>query len=199
MLSLKQTIVERCRAECAQQIQSVVLAHKEYQELIGQYAKRALFPGDAERLLAHLREQPLSDNSPAGIEAHAETLGRLQAICSNPTLQTDALRAANSAFEKLKAPVLALEESAAASLGKQLAEIVEAERTFQAGYGLPYFETPVSRAVAALLAGIRNHSFAADREKITGNPVLNPMSRFDLGGLQMLFSDEAAETTSPSP
>jgi hypothetical protein len=192
-MSLKETIIERCKADCAEQIQSCLLAVGQYRELLAQYTKRALLPGEAERLLVHLREQPLSDNSPAALESHAEIIARVQAIVDSPTIQFNAKRCADAAFLKLAAPLLKLEEAAAASLEKQLAELVEAECNFAAGYGLPHFNTPITEAVKSLLAGIRNHSFAAGTEKVTGNPILNPVSRLALGGLQVLFADESSK------
>jgi hypothetical protein len=44
-----------------------------------------------------------------------------------------------------------------------------------------------------LLASIRKHSFAVGTGKVTGNPILEPVSRLDLGGLKVLFSDETGE------
>jgi hypothetical protein len=143
-MSLKQTIINRCKADCSEKIQSCLLAVGQYQELLDQYTKRALLPGDAERLLVHLREQPLNDTSPSALEARAEGIARVQAIADSPTIQFNAKRCVDAAFTKLEAPLLELEAAAAKSLEKQLAELVEAERTFAAGYGLPHFNTPIT-------------------------------------------------------
>jgi hypothetical protein len=183
----KNTIIERCKAECAEEIQACLQAIEQYQELLADYTKRSLLPGDAKRLLGHLSEQQLSDNSPASLESHAEAIARVQAIVDSPTIQFNAKRCVEAAFANLRAPVLKVEEAAVASIQKQLAELIEAERAFAAGYGLPHFKTPVTDVAASLLASMRNHSFSADREKVTGNTMLTPLSRLDLGGLQMLI------------
>jgi hypothetical protein len=193
MSPLQKTIVERLKAECAEEIQSLSRAVGNYQELVAEYGRRALLPGNAQRLVAHLREHMPSDNSPAALEAHAAIIAKAQAIVDSPTLQFNAKRAVDAAFTQLEGPVLKLEAAATASLNKILAEMFAAETSFAAGYELPHFDTPITESVKSLLAEVRRHSFADTRKTITGSPIIFPVSRLDLGGLQMLFVGGAGE------
>jgi hypothetical protein len=89
--------------------------------------------------------------------------------------------------------MVALEDAAAASLDRQITELVAAERAFFAGYGLPPEPTAVSRLAASLKEGIHNYSFANGKAQVTGmgGGAGNYVPRLDISSLRMLFMDEA--------
>jgi hypothetical protein len=192
-INLKESIWARVRSECSAEIHACLLAIKEHRDLIEEYTRRSLLPGQAEALLKKLSDDPLQDPTAERLEAHALILSKLRAVKENTTVQLNAKRAANIKFMEAEPAMVALEAAATASLDRQTAELVEAERVFFAGYGLPPEPTAVSRLAASLKEAIHNHSFTNGKAQVTGmgGGAGNYVPRLDISSLRMLFMDEA--------
>jgi hypothetical protein len=193
--NLTATIWTRVRSESAAEIADCSVALKEHRSLVEEYTRRSLLPGQAEAMLKKLSEESLQDPTAERLEAHALILSKLRAIAENLTVQGNARRAVNAKFMEAEPAILAMEKAVAASLDRQTAELVEAERAFFAGYGLPQEQTAVSRLAVSLKESIHNHSFTNGKSQIMGmgGGASDWVPRFDISSLRMLFADETAD------
>ena len=193
MINLKESIWARVRSDCSAEIHACLLAIKEHQDLISQFTERSLLPGQADAMILKLSGDHLRDPSADRLVAHARILADLKAIAGSATVQHNARRAVNGKFLEAEPAMVALEKAVAESLDRQTAELVEAERVFFAGYGLPQEPTGVSRLAASLKEGIHNHSFTNGKAQVTGmgGGAGNYVPRLDISSLRMLFTDEA--------
>src|ERR1035437_9784124 len=158
-INLKESIWTRVRSECAAEITACYVALMEHGSLVEEYERLGLLPGVAAALLKKLSEEPLNDATPDRLEAHALILSKLRSIADSPSVQFNARRVLNAKFLAAGPAILAMENAVAMSLDRQTAELVEAERTWFAQYGLPQEPTAVSRLAAALKNGIHNYPF----------------------------------------
>jgi len=190
-INLRENIWARVRSECAAEVRACALAIKEHHDLIEEYTRRSLLPGQATALLQKLSDEPLQDCTPERAEAHALILSKLRAIKENVTVQTNAQRAVNVKFMEAEPAILAMEKAVAQSLDRQTAELVEAERAFFAGYGLTHEQTAVSRLAESLKEIAHVSSFAHGKSQITGlgGALGAYIPRLTLGTLEILLSD----------
>ncbi len=158
--NLRETIWARVRSECASEIRAAFDAIREHQDLISELTSRSLLPGQAEAMLKYLSGNPMENPTPDRIEAHAEILAKLKAVASNPSVQFEARRQANSKFLEVEPFLAAMETAAESSIDRQISELVKIETEFFSGYGFPWEETAISRLANSLKGQVRDHAYA---------------------------------------
>jgi hypothetical protein len=188
--NLKEAIWAHVRSECGAEIQACSEAVQKHQELLGEYSRRSMLPGQAEAMVKHLSERALENPNPDMLQAHATVLAGLQAIANNPSVQFEACRAVNKLYLAAEGPVLALVEAATAMLEKQVAALVDAERTFLAGYGFPHEATAISRLAISLKADISAESFNHGKQAILNHPRSDCAPQLTLPSLQALLQGQ---------
>ena len=184
-INLKESIWARVRSECSAEIAACSVAIKKHRELLDEYSRRSMMPGQAGAMVKHLSEKALENPNPEMLQAHANILAGLQAIAQNPSVQFEACRAVNKLYIAVEGPVLALVQAATDSLDKQIAELVEIERVFLAGYGFPHEASAISRLAVSLKASINSASFNHGMETILGHPTSDCAPQLNLGGLEI--------------
>ena len=192
-INLKESIWARVRSECAAEIDACSVAIKKHRELLDEYTRRSMMPGQAGAMVKHLSEKALENPNPEMLQAHANILAGLQAIAQNPSVQFEACRAVNKLYIAVEGPVLALVQAATDSLDKQIAELVEIERVFLAGYGFPHEASAISRLAVSLKASINSASFNHGMETILGHPTSDYAPQLNLGSLGILLEGQTGE------
>jgi hypothetical protein len=188
--NLREEILARIRAECDAQIQACRKAIQAHRSLVEEMSAKCLLPGEAARMLTHLSENPLSDPSPDRLQAHAEILSGLRAVAQNPSVSFEAARAVNRLYLEAEPAVTALALAAAQSLENQVAELIEVERVFLAGYGFPHEATAISRLAVSLTAGINSDAFTSGKQTIRNHPTSETAPRLSLGTLTALLEGQ---------
>jgi hypothetical protein len=190
--NLKESIWKHVRSECGAEVQACSEAIKKHSDLLDEYSRRSMLPGQADAMVKHLSERALENPNPDMLQAHANVLAGLQAIAHNPSVQFEACRAVNKLYLAAEGPVLALVEAATAALDVQVAELAEVEKNFLAGFGFPYEATAISRLAASLKAGINADAFNRGKEAILNHPRAEVAPQINLANLRVLFEDENA-------
>src|ERR1035441_56379 len=111
-INLKESIWARVRSECSAEIAACSVAIKKHRELLDEYSRRSMMPGQAGAMVKYLSERALEDPNPERLQAHANILAGLQAVAQNQSVQFEACRAVNKLYIAVEGPVLALVQAA---------------------------------------------------------------------------------------
>lgn len=185
-INLRETIWARLRTECAAEIKACFLAIKGHQDVIDELTQRNLLPGQAEAMLKYLSENRLENPTPDRLEAHALILSKLKGIAQSPAVQFEAKRQANMKFLEVEPFIVAMESAVEASLDKQIAELVDAERAWFNNYGLPHEETAVSRMATTLKGMAGQHAYSAGKTQVE-HAAMDYVPRINVASFGELF------------
>ena len=185
--TLRQTIIERTRRECASELKSCLAAFAAHASLMQELSTRNLLPGAARLMLDKLRGEALPAASPEKLLSHAKILADLQAVADNQTIQNEARKIVNTKFLEAEPAVNALELAAASSLKRQTEEAVLAEHEFFESHGLPWEPTSLSKLPQSL--AVQSASFRSGKAQILGLGGTGYVPRLSMSDFGALVAD----------